>query len=125
MVDEWTNSGNANRIKYAARLVSGAKPDFVFKHVGFVSNLLECAYAASDDTYQTVSSALVRSALSGIRSGTPGQPMREDMATRDQATAVANTFKTSSPTYRFYGSIAKSAEASIRDQLLRNEELFE
>ena len=39
VLDEWINSGSADRIKSAARLVSGAHPAFVFKHVGFTSNL--------------------------------------------------------------------------------------
>ena len=125
VLDEWINSGNANRIKAAACLVSGAQPGFIFKHVGFVSNLLERAYAASDDTYQAVSSTLASTALSGARSGTPGQPMPEDVAAREQAKAVAGTFNAGSPAYRFYASLAESAEATIRFQLLRDEELFE
>ena len=125
VLGEWADSGNDDKIKAAARLVSGARPGFVFQHVEFVSNLLERAYAASDDTYQAVSSTLASIALSGIRSGTPGQPMPEDVATRDQAAAVANTFDAGSPTYRFYDSLAKSADASIRYQMRRDEELFE
>ena len=80
---------------------------------------------ASYDCYQSVSSNLSRSALSGIRSGTPGQPMPEDVAMRDQAAAVASRFDSGSPTFRFYDSLAKSAEAKIRYQLLRDEELSE
>ena len=125
VLDEWINSGNANRIKAAACLVSGAQPGFIFKHVGFVSNLLERAYAASDDTYQAVSSILASIALSGARLRTPGQPMPEDVATREQAKAVAGTFNAGSPTYRFYDSLVESAEASISFHLLRDEELFE
>ena len=90
VLDEWINSGSADRIKSAARLVSGAHPAFVFKHVGFTSNLLERAHAASYDCYQNVTSSLASSALSGTRSGTPGQPMPEDVAIRDQASAVAS-----------------------------------
>ena len=125
VLEEWINSENANKIKAAGRLVSGARPGFVFKQVEFVSNLLECAYAASDGTYQAVSSTLASTALSGVRSGTPGQPMPENVATREQAEAVAGTFNAGSPAYRFYVSLAESAEASIRFQLLRDEELFE
>ena len=125
VLGEWADSGNDDKIKAAARLVSGARPGFVFQHVEFVSNLLERAYAASDDTYQAVSSTLASIALSGIRSGTPGQPMPEDVATRDQAAAVANTFDAGSPTYRFYDSLARSADASIRYHMQRDEELFE
>ena len=80
VLDEWISSGSGDRIKAAALLVSSADPSFAFKHVGFVSNLLERAQAASYDCYQSVSSNLARSALSGIRSGTPGQPMPEDVA---------------------------------------------
>ena len=108
-----------------ARLLEGATPAFVFKHVGFASNLLERAHAASYDCYQGVSNSLASSALSGTRSGTPGQPMPQDVAIRDQASAVASQFDAGSPAYRFYASLAKSAETSIRNDLLRDEELFE
>ena len=125
VLDEWINSGSADRISSAAHLVSGARRDFVFKHVEFTSNLLERAYAANFGCYQSVSSSLTRSALSGTRSGTPGQPFPEDVAMKDHARAVAGKFDAGSPTDRFYASLAESAEASIRDQLLRDEEQFE
>ena len=124
VLNEWINSGIADRIRSAAFLVLGAGPPFVFKHVGFTSNLLERAYAASYDCYQSVSGSLSSSALSGTRSGTPGQPMPEDVALRDQASAVAGRFDAGSPTSSFYAWLAESAEASIREQLMRDEELF-
>ena len=86
---------------------------------------MERAQVASYDCFQSVSSYLASSALSGIRSGTPGQPMPEDVALKEQAATVANTFESGSPTFRFYDSVAKSAEANIRYQLLRDEELGE
>ena len=125
VLDEWINSGSAGRIKSAARLVSGAQPAFVFKHVGFISNLLERAHAASSDSYRSVIRSLASSALSGTRSGTPGQPMPQDVAVRDQASAVSTQFAAGSPTYRFYALLSGSAEASIVNQLLRDEEIFE
>ena len=48
--------------------------------------------------------------------------MPEDVAIRDQATAVKSQFDAGSPPYRFYDSLVKSAEASIKDKLLRDEE---
>ena len=122
VLNEWINSGNADNIKSAARLVSGAQPEFVFNNVEFISNLLERAYAASTDCYRSVDSNLASSALSGTRLGTAGQPMPEDVAIRDQATAVKSQFDAGSPPYRFYDSLVKSAEASIKDKLLRDEE---
>ena len=125
VLHEWINSGSADRIKSAARLLEGASPAFVFKRVGFVSNLLERAHTASYDSYQSVSSSLAGGARSGTRSGTPGQPMLQDVAIRDQATAVASQFGVGSPAYRFYASLAEIVGASIRNDLLRDEEIFE
>ncbi len=125
VLDEWIDSGNADRITAAAHLLSEARPEFVFKHIGFVTNLLERAQAASYDCYQSVSSSLASSAQSGGRTGTLGEPMPQDVALRDQASAVANQFDAGSPTSRFYSSLAEYAEASIKNQLLRDEELLE
>ena len=125
VLNEWINSGDAARIQSAARLVSRAHPAFVFKNVEFTTNLLERAYVASSDCYRSVASNLTSSAISGTRSGTPGQPMSEDVALRDQALAAKSQFNAGSPSYNFYAYLAKWAEASIRDDLLRDEELFE
>ncbi len=125
VLDEWIDSGNADRITAAAHLLSEARPEFVFKHIGFASNLLERAHAESDDCYRSVSSSLATSAQSGGRSGTPGQPMPQDVALRDQSSAVAKQFDAGSPTSRFYGSLAEHARASIKKQLLRDEELLD
>ncbi len=51
--------------------------------------------------------------------------MPQDVATKDQASAVATQFIVGSPPYKFYSLLAESAEASIRNQLLRDEELFD
>ena len=122
VLDEWINSGDAARIQLAARLVSRAQPEFIFKHVGFIANLLERAYAAHTDCYQDVACSLESSARSGTRLGTPGQPRPQDVAIRDQALEVATQYDAGSPPYRFYTSLAESAEASIRSQLLKDEE---
>ncbi len=125
VLGEWIDSGNAGKIESAARLVSGAQPSFVYNHVEFVSNLLESAHAAGSDCYRSVSDSLQSSALSGPRSGTPGQPMPHDVSIREQASAIATQFSAGSPTYRFYALLAKSADAFIEHKLLRDEELFD
>jgi len=125
VLDEWINSGNTDRIKSAARLVSSAGPALVFKHVGFVVNLLERAYAADSDCYQSVTRDLERSALSGTRSGTPGQPRPQDLDMGDKASEAKSNFDAGSPPYRFYNSLVNIAEASIKADLLRDEERFE
>ena len=122
VLGEWINSESAEKVKYAAHLVSGAQPSFVFEHVEFTSNLLERAHAASLDTYESVSSSLASSAHSGGHSGTVGQPLPQDVAIKEQASAVARRFDTGSPAHRFYTLLAESAEAYIRYHLQRDEE---
>ena len=125
VLNEWINSGDAGRIQSAARLVAEAQPAFVFKKVEFTANLLERAYLAGIDCYRSVVSNLTSSAISGTRSGTPGQPMSEDVAMKDQASAVKSQFDAGSPPYKLYDSLAKIAEASIEEKRLRDEERFE
>ena len=125
VLDEWINSSDPAMIESAARLVSSAPPGFVFEHVDFVENLLIRAHAFSYENYRRVGGSLMSSALTGTRSGTPGQPMLEDVTIRDQATAVASQFDAGSPAHRFYASLTESAEKSIKDDLLRDEELFQ
>ncbi|MXX25387.1 MAG: hypothetical protein F4Z82_08100 [Caldilineaceae bacterium SB0668_bin_21] len=125
VLDEWINSEDAARIQSAAHLVSRAQPEFVFKNVEFTTNLLERALTAGSDCYRSVASNLMSCAISGPRSGTPGQPMPEDVAMKDKASEVKSQFDAGSPPYRFYDSLANFAEASIREDLLRDEELFE
>ena len=125
VLNEWINSGDPAMIASAARLVSGAPPGFVFNHVDFVANLLERALTADYSCYQRVTGRLVGCAMSGTRSGTAGQPMPQDVAIRDQATAVASQLDAGSPAKKFYALLAESAERSIRDDRLRDEELYE
>ena len=124
VLNEWINSGDAARIQSAAHLISRAQPEFVFKNVEFTANLLGRASDANSDCYRSAASNLRVCAISGPRSGTPGRPMSEDVAIRDQASAVMKQFDAGSPQYRFYASLVQSAEAFIEDELRIDEERF-
>ena len=125
VLDEWINSGDPAMIESAAHLVSGGPSGFLFKHVDFVANLLERAHTADAGCYQRVTGRLMSCAMFETRSGTAGQPMPQDVAIRDQASSVADGYAPGSPPHRFYVLLAESAEKSIRDDLLRDEELSE
>ena len=125
VLDEWINSGDPVRIESAVHLVSRAQPAFVFMHVGFVENLLERAYMAHSDCYQSAACSLESSAFSGGRFGTPGQPKPQYVAIKDQASKAMSQFDAGSPSHRFYASLAKRAVNSIKEDLLIDEERFE
>ena len=122
VLNEWINTGSPEKIKSASQLIFHAPPEFVFENVEFVSNLLGRAHVANDETFVEVSGYLMTCASSGSRSGTPGEPFPEDVALRDNASAVAGQFPVGSPANRFYASLARSTEATIQDHLLRDEE---
>jgi hypothetical protein len=120
VLNEWIDSGDAEKIKAASRLVP---PGFVFTYVEFVTNLLEQAYAAGDECYRIVSSCLQCDATSGLRIGISGEAFPQDIALQEQASAIAARFIKGSHLYRFYHSIAEYAKANVQEQLTLEEEL--
>jgi hypothetical protein len=124
VLSEWIESGDAAKVEGASRLLKEAHPNFVFTEEAFVANLLEKAYAISDECYMNVGSCLTCLAISGERMGIPGQPFPEDVARRDQSHEAAARFPAGSPVHRFYDELRKEAESSIKDQLARDEELI-
>ena len=122
VLNEWVDSGNPEKIKAASKLTFRAHQNFVFDNVEFVTNLLERAHSANEETFFEVGGNLMVSASSGGRSGTPGEPFPEDVALRDNASAVAGQFPVGSPANRFYASLSQRAEATIQDHLMRDEE---
>lgn len=121
---EWTDSGDKNKIEAIAYILQDAPAGFVFSHSKFVSELLENSYKINDDCYRNVRSYLHCSAVSGTRSGSPGQPMPQDVRLRDHAMELLKKFSTGSPTHQFYSSLIRYAENEMRDKLARDEELF-
>jgi hypothetical protein len=125
VLNEWIESGKSEEVIAASRLLKEAYPNFVFVQEAFVANILEKAHANSDDCYRTVASNLMGVAISGERMGTPGEPFPQDIALRDQSREAASRYLSGSPVYRFYETLQRSTEASIKDQLARDEELIQ
>jgi len=122
---EWIESNDDKKIQAIGLLVKDAPSDFVFSHSEFVSRLLEKSYTKNDDCYRSVCGSLFSSALSRAKTGTAGQPMPQDVQLRDQAKELSKRFLIGSPTQRFYLELVNHAEASIRDSLMRDEEVLE
>lgn len=96
--------------------------ELVLTRVDWVTELLELAYALGADCYEKVSSSLHAAVMSGTKSGTPGKPFPEDIEQRDRSARVAKGLPSGTPAQRFYASLARSAEASIRWTQQRHEE---
>ena len=125
ILEEWIDSDDEKKIRAASLLLRNASSNFVFGNSDFVKKFLEGAYAKGEDCYQEVNSNLFRSVISEGRQGTSGQPMPQDVALKDQSEKMCQNLSGGSPAWRFYDSLRKHAEDSIRDSLARDEEFLE
>ena len=125
VLDEWIESNNVKKIQAVGSLLKDAPPEFIFSHSEFVSRLIEKSYEAGEDCHRVVTSNLCSSATNEARLRMPGQPASQDVTLRDQAEDMSQKFPMGSPTQQFYSLLWKHAESSIRDNLARDEEMFE
>jgi hypothetical protein len=123
ILEEWINSKEADKIQTASCLLSNAPKQFVFTHLTFVKNLLEQAYDIGDECYQQVSYYLRQSVTSGIRTGLSGQPYREDILLKEQASAIIAQLIVGSPSYKFYSSLIEWAKSKIKSKQILDEEV--
>lgn len=125
VLGEWIESGREAKIVDAAALLHEADSDFVFAHHDFVVKLIQRAHAVGEDCLQKVESNLFASAASGVRAGTPGEPMPQDVELRDRASSTAREFVVGSPEHSFYEKLARHADQEIRRHLLEDEEVLD
>lgn len=113
VLGEWINSNDTKKLESAAALLSEAPSGFVFAHPEYVVNVLEQAKKQGEACYKRVSSWLYGSAISGSRSGTPGQPFPQDIAQRDSSFDLMGKLPAGSPGYKFYKMLYEAAKANI------------
>jgi hypothetical protein len=90
----------------APRTVIWDEPDFV-------RSALHAAAKLGEDLQTKMMGALWGATISGIRSGTPGEPFPETVEQRDRSREIAKDLPAGSIEKRFYTNIAKSAERDI------------
>ncbi|MDN3279238.1 hypothetical protein QWJ07_33580 [Frankia sp. RB7] len=57
--------------------------------------------------------ALYSSAIGGVRSGTPGEPMPRDVSMKERSEAILKSLARFSPAYELYDGLRKHAEGGI------------
>ncbi len=121
----WTKSGDAAKFAVIGRILADAPRRFVFERRGFVVELLEQAAAMSQECLDGLRSSLWRSAMSGMRHGTPGSPFPEDEETRDRSVEALAQISPSSPAWQLFSVLKGDAEANIRWKHQDDERLLE
>ncbi|MGV8120659.1 MAG: DUF4365 domain-containing protein [Candidatus Xenobiia bacterium LiM19] len=121
---EWVNSKDEVKIAKIPDLLQAAHSGFIFDNIEFVSKVIEIAYDISDDCCREVSNDFYSIAISGSKSGEPGEPMPKDIKQRDSSQEAMNKYPAGSPSHRFFESLKKEAEYEIRRTIAEDEEML-
>jgi hypothetical protein len=122
LLSDWAGTTDPKRLEVVSQLFREAPRSLVWTRVDWVQDMLDRASIFGSDCYSSVASGLHSAVVSGGRSGKPGEPFPEDIEQRDRSYEIARTLTVGSPAHRFYTNLAKSAEASIRWSIERDEE---
>lgn len=123
VLQEWIASGDNQKLEAAASLLSEAPSTFVFTNHAYVTALLEQAQKQGATYYKRVSSWLYGAAISGSRTGTPGQPFPQDIAQRDNSYDLMSKLPIGSPGYKFYKLLYDAAKENIERDTIEDLEL--
>lgn len=80
----------------------------------FVKRILKSARALGRSVHRDLNSSLYASAVSGVRSGTPGVPLPDDLQMKEKCEAVLSKLTKADPAYEFFEMLKKHAEHEIK-----------
>ncbi|HEX5257766.1 MAG TPA: helix-turn-helix domain-containing protein [Sphingomicrobium sp.] len=100
-------------LKWMAKVLRHAHHSFPFKQLPFVERFLERAAAVDPDAHSLAVEMLTTAAVTGMKSGTLGEPMPRDLEARDRATEALKELGAMSPARRLYEAILDDAKRDI------------
>jgi hypothetical protein len=123
-LEEWIATSDGGDLRLIADILGEADHTFVFTHRSFVERFLEKAKQVSQKSLKGAISSLFGSAIGGIRSGTPGEPMPRDLEMKKTSEEILQSLPRFSPAYELYDNLRKHAEEGLADSR-RTKEAFE
>ncbi|MFD3876624.1 hypothetical protein [Streptomyces microflavus] len=108
VIEEYFHDGDLVKVTIAADILSKANRTIVWD-IDFVRRCLRAADRHGDASLERVRGALHAAAITGMRSGTPGQPYPEDVEQHAKATELADSSAGGSVEEQFYRDLAGSA----------------
>lgn len=113
VLEEALDSPNENDIRAVASILGKAQRTLIWDEPDFVRKALHASARFGDDCRQAMAGGFYGATISGVRSGTPGEPFREDVEQRDRSKQIADALPRGSIEEEFYRAMTASAEASI------------
>jgi hypothetical protein len=109
----WLLNGERGQIETAAALLEGAPKHFVFDQLGLVEQTLEQAGTFGQDCQRRVANSFLSIAISGTRSGPPGQPYPQDITLRDLCQEALPSLPRGGATFRLFQDVLRRVEQNI------------
>lgn len=120
----WVDTSTPSDMRIISQILSEVQPNFVFEHRPFVIRFLERAKQHGKKTLEIAVDALFRSAITGIRAGSPGAPFPQDLMMKEHSEKALSEISRFSPAYKLYEQIKTHVEYNIQISL-REREAFE
>ncbi|MHA1756315.1 MAG: DUF4062 domain-containing protein [Promethearchaeota archaeon] len=124
VLSEWIDSDDSQKLSRIGLLLRKAPPQILFSKTEFISTLLNKAHSIDFECYEEIKNNLLSIVRNMMKSGIAGQIMPQDEYLRDESSKILENIIPRTPAYQFYEEILKHANDSIKDTILRNEELF-
>lgn len=119
---EWLSTGDSEKIVGASHFLGSFEHSIVFSIDEFIADLLDAAARVNTECLDHVRNELFGTAISGVHSGTPGEPAPRYVSDKASAQALAAKYAHRAPVREFYESLMRHSESSIERDLLRWEE---
>ncbi|MEU6252624.1 hypothetical protein [Streptomyces sp. NPDC047043] len=115
VIDEYLDDSDPVKIKVTAAILSKAPRTLVWD-TQFVRRCLRAADRHGDTSLNSIRGALHSAVISGMRSGTPGEPYPEDIEQHAKAAELADACAKGSVEGQFYRDLAESALHRIQHE---------
>ena len=118
---DWIETADESELGVVGHILREGPHDLVFRERPFVLRYLARCHQFGAECYKKASSELFSAAVSGMRSGTPGEPFPEDLRMKEEATEALKSIPRFAPGRDLYEDLLKHAEREIRRQLKEGE----
>ncbi|MGH9203604.1 MAG: helix-turn-helix domain-containing protein, partial [Vicinamibacterales bacterium] len=125
IIEEWLAGGTAKHFKVVTAILRDAGPRFIYSHEGFIARVLQSARAIGRQVHKEIASAIFASAVSGVRSGVPGQPFEFDIQLKTLAEQRLARLTRTDPAYDLYRDFRESAAGNIERQIAEGRRMDE
>jgi hypothetical protein len=116
VLEEWGRGGTVEHVNVLAAVLREAGQSFIDDHGAFISRALRVARTLGRKVHKVLSSAIFASAVSGVRSGVPGQPFDFDLRLKTHAERELARLGRADPAYDLYRGLLEHAEQDIERQ---------